>query len=67
MNDSPASVLYDSDGNAVAIMKDGNLTAIGVGDNETRDLLRAILRELKRQTYMLGLATDVSPDLDVEE
>jgi len=60
-HDSPAAILYDEEGNPVAIST-GNIVSINVADKGAQETLCGIHDELKKISFLLGLIVDINPE-----
>lgn len=66
--ESPASILYDSEGNPVLVSVEGTTYAISSRDEEQVELLGSILIELRKlNTYFAIILDQELDDSDVEE
>jgi len=55
--------LFDKDGNRVVVLADGNYYSLSAADNEQRDLLRKILKEIKKISFIIASLSEVG-DVD---
>ena len=65
--DSPAAILYDEDGNPVQVLWSGGHYILSGADDEVRDTLGQILKQLKLlNAYMAEAHGSTLEDEDVE-